>query len=129
MQEITQGYRRPETPSPEIWDLTGDGARRGQQRPRPAMPDEDRGLAEGAAGYHPGLPHAVRRPCRKGARQVRDTPLPPAPVQVSGDQIPGSRPHQRTMNEQQPGNHAPIRISHAGVAGVAAWVTEVRSGT
>ncbi len=60
-------------------DLTAEGARRGQQRPRPAMPDEDRGLARCGAGDHLGLRQAVRRPGREGLRQVWDAHLPPAP--------------------------------------------------
>ena len=32
----------------------------------------------------------------------------PMPGQVSRDQIPGDAPHQRAINQQQPGTHAPF---------------------
>ena len=49
-------------------DLIDEGARRGQQRSRAAMTDENRGPAGCTAGYHLGLARAIRRPCRDGAR-------------------------------------------------------------
>ncbi len=92
--------------------LTDEGTRRSQQRPGPAMPDEDRGLPGCAACYHLGLARAVGRPCRDRAGQVRDAHLIAPPGQVRRHQVPAGAPHQRAMNQQHPSSHAPIRISH-----------------
>jgi hypothetical protein len=41
-----------------------------------------------------------------GPGQVGEAHLVATPGQVGRDQIPGCAPHQRAMNEQQPGTHA-----------------------
>ena len=62
---------------------------RGQQRPRAAVPDEDRGLAGRAVGYHLGLAQVIRRPRRDSARQVRNGYRVSISSQVLCDWLPG----------------------------------------
>jgi hypothetical protein len=88
--------------------LTDEGTRRSQQRPGPAMPDEDRGLPGCAACYHFGLARAVGRPCRDRAGKVRDAHLIAPTDQVRRHQIPAGAPHQRAMDKQHPSSHAPF---------------------
>jgi hypothetical protein len=98
--------------------LTDKGTRRRQQRPGPAMPDEDRGPPGRAPPYHLGLAYTVGRPSRDRAGQVRDAHLVAPPGQVTRHQVPALAPHQRAMNQQHPSSHAPF-VSATPVAQAA----------
>ncbi|MGH3258061.1 MAG: hypothetical protein ACRDOU_22150 [Streptosporangiaceae bacterium] len=86
--------------------LADEGTRRSQQRSRPTVPDEDRGLAGCAARYYLGLARAIGRPGRNSAGQVRDVHLVAPPGQVSRHQVPACAPRQRAMDKQHPSSHA-----------------------
>ena len=99
--------------------LTDEGTRRSQQRPGPAMSDEDRGLARlrCALSPRPGASSraALPRPCRSGPGRpphspTRPGPPPPGPSwRTPPAGYEPAAPEQSRPHSYQPSGHAAVR--------------------